>query len=96
MIIFGLAPNTEFLAEVLQAFEEKVKKPAFTIPKELEGPNGVPNLAELGKLKPYNKYFVYKVDRLGALHVSHASLETLIEICQLNKSCVSLIDLLKR
>ena len=96
MVIFGLAPSTEFLQNALQRFEEKVRRPAFTMPKELEGPNGVPNLAELAKLKPSNKYFVYRVDRFGCLHVSHTSLETLLELCQLNKFTCSLIDLLRR
>ena len=96
MVVFGLAPSTQFLRKVLQSFEDRVKKPAVTFPKEVEGPNGAPNLAELAKLRPFNKYFVYRVDRQRHLHASHISLEALLEICRLNKYCNSLMDLLKR
>ena len=45
VVIFGLAPSREFLEEALARFEEKFRRPSFVMPKELEGPNGVPNLA---------------------------------------------------
>lgn len=93
MVIFGLAPSTKFLESVIGAFEDKVIKPGFNVPNIPEGAR-VPNLVELSKQKPFNKYFVYSVSLDGKLRASHISIDTVMEIYQTNKHCMNLQELL--
>ena len=79
MVVFGLAPSKKFLISVVEAFEEKVIKPGFISPKIPEG-SRVPNLVELSKQKPFNKYFVYSVSLDGKLRASHISIDTILDI----------------
>lgn len=95
MVIFGLAPSTKFLESVVSAFEEKVIKPGYIAPQVPHGAK-VPNLVELSKQKPFNKYFVYSVSLDGKLRASHISLVTIMEIYQSNKHCLNLQELLRK
>ena len=54
----------------------------------------VPNLTELRKIKPCNKYFVYRVDIEGKLHVTHISLAAILELYEVNKHTMNLSEFL--
>ena len=81
MVLFGLAPSTQYLEKVILNFEEQLHRP-------------VVNAAM--KQKPFNRFFVYKVAKDGSLSISHLSLDTLQEIYRVNKYCNALQQLLKR
>mmetsp|Transcript_20441 Transcript_20441/g.31168 ORF Transcript_20441/g.31168 Transcript_20441/m.31168 type:complete len:90 (+) Transcript_20441:44-313(+) len=89
MVLFGLAPSSLFLQRTVKHFEERIQKPSFTFPRIPEG-RRVPDLAELKKLKPFNKYFVYSADIEAKLTVTHISLEAILELYEVTKHSMNL------
>ena len=84
MVLFGLAPSTQYLEKVILNFDEQLERPVVS--------SGLNQKKE----KPYNRFFVYKVAKDGSLSISHLSLDTLYEIYRVNKYCYALQRLLKR
>jgi hypothetical protein len=56
----------------------------------------VQTISDYKKQKPFNKYFVYKIEKNGFLEISHISFEVLKEIYSSNKYLISLQDMLKK
>ena len=86
MLVFGLVPNEAYLKQILKDFEIRFNRPQFINTDDLTDPQvKVQSLIDYSKQKPYNKYFVYKIEKNGFLEISHVSFEVLKEIYTSNK-----------
>lgn len=93
MVVFGLAPNTQYLAGVLHNYSEQVKQPSFAYTTH---PNPKVDQIERRKIKPFNKQFVYKLNFDGTLEISHISLDAFIELYKVNKLILNFHSYLKQ
>jgi hypothetical protein len=92
MIVFGLAPNTNYLKNIMTNFSEKIKQPSYSFTAH---PNRKVDTEERNKVRPYNKHFVYMLKRDGTLEISHISLEAVLELFRVNKQIINIVANLK-
>ena len=95
MVVFGLAPSSKFIEDLIMTYAEKVKQPSFLFSVNTKGMCKYDEMLERRKIKPFNANFVYRLLTNGQLEISHISLETILDIFKINKDCNNIHNFLK-
>jgi len=73
MVIFGLAPNRPSIESLVNDFDKHIQKPVFAPVDYFIATQKLHIQHEFRSQKPFNQYFVYRVNFQGYLEVSHIS-----------------------
>lgn len=92
MVVFGLAPNTQYLKSVLHNYSEQVVQPTYNYTTH---PNAKTDQMERKKVRPFNKQFVYRLNIDGTLEETHISLDAFLDLFRVNKQILNFHSYLK-
>lgn len=97
MVIYGLVPHEELIRQVVEDIAERFKLPQFKdIHEMMDNVVKIQAIKDYRVQKPYNKYFVYKVNTNGKLEITHVSFEVMRVAYKLTKPVQALQILLQK
>lgn len=97
MVIYGLVPSEKFLLHLIEDVEARFQKPQFVNTEDLlTAQEKIAARKDYSQQKPYNKYFVFKINRQGKLQITHVSFEVLRLVNKSNRAVEALVQMLGR